>query len=326
MKAIISYLSRNQFISALLILAVVWFLISIKEILVVLFISFILMTGLIPAVNMLKRRGLGHGLSVTITYLFVVACFILIILPTIPFFVDQIQLLTKNFPSIFENATNALGIKISNENLSSSYASFFQNLGSNIILISGKVFGGVLLGMTVVVVSFYLLLYHERFEKLFISLSPKDKREKVRETLLLVEEKMGHWIRGQILLSFFIGAMTWVFLSIMGVNYALPLAFLAGFLEIIPTIGPIISSIPAIIVALTVSPALAAAVAGGYIVIQAIENNVLVPKVMQAAVGLNPVVIIVAILVGGTLLGVWGALLSIPFLTILTIIFRALSD
>ena len=132
---------------------------------------------------------------------------------------------------------------------------------------------------------------------------------------------MGNWMRGQLALSFFIGVISWIFLTLIGVPYALPLAFFAGFLEILPTIGPIIASVPAIIVALTISPTLAIAVAIGYIVIQAIENNLLVPKIMQAAVGLNPVVIIIAILVGGNLLGVWGALLSIPFLTILTIIF-----
>jgi len=325
-KPIISYLSRNQFIAALAIIAIGWFIVSIHEILVVLFISFILMTALIPVVDFLKKRGLSHGLAVAVTYLGVIACLLLLILPLAPFFVYQIQALTKNFPSLFESATQALGIRVNYADVNSSLANFFQTMGGNIISISGKVFGGFLSTLTVIVVSFYLLLYHDRFEKLFLSLSPREKRDKVEKVFENIEEKMGHWVRGQIALSIFIGLITWVFLSLAGVSYALPLAFLAGFLEILPTIGPVIASIPAIIVALTISPALAIIVAIGYIIIQAIENNILVPKIMQAAVGLNPVVIIIAILIGGNLLGVWGALLSIPFLTILTIIFRALSD
>lgn len=326
MKLLLGYLSRNQFVAALAIIALTWFFVSIREILVVLFISFILMTALIPIANFLKKKGISHSISVMITYLAFIAFFLLLILPLAPFFIHQIGLLTHNFPQLFENATKALGIKIDYSSVTSSLTNFFQAVGGNIISITGKIFGGFLSFLTVIVVSFYLLLYHDRFEKLILSLSPKEKREEILNVFRNIEEKMGNWMRGQLALSFFIGVISWIFLTLIGVPYALPLAFFAGFLEILPTIGPIIASVPAIIVALTISPTLAIAVAIGYIVIQAIENNLLVPKIMQAAVGLNPVVIIIAILVGGNLLGVWGALLSIPFLTILTIIFRALSD
>lgn len=326
MRPIISYFSHNQFITALLIISIAWFLIEIKAILMVLFVSFILMTAIMPIVHYLNKKGLPHILSVSITYLVLIAGIILLILPLAPFFTHQIQSLINNFPTIFENATKAIGVKIDYSNVNSTISNFLQSIGQNIILITGRIFGGILSIFTVLVVSFYLLIYHDRFEKLFISLSPSEMRDQVREVFKNIEIMMGHWARGQLTLSFFITIITWIFLTLIGVEYALPLAFLAGLLEIVPTIGPIIASIPAILVALTVSPALALAVAVGYIVIQAIENNILVPKVMQAAVGLNPVVIIMAILVGGSLLGIWGALLSIPFLTILTIIFRSISE
>ena len=109
-------------------------------------------------------------------------------------------------------------------------------------------------------------------------------------------------------------------------DFALPLAVAAGILEIIPTAGPILASIPAIIVALTVSPTLALVVAISYFIIQIIENNILVPKIMERSVGLNPVVVILAILVGGTLMGVVGALLAIPFLSALIIILVSAED
>ncbi|OGH23704.1 MAG: hypothetical protein A2958_02995 [Candidatus Levybacteria bacterium RIFCSPLOWO2_01_FULL_38_13] len=326
MKGFISYLSRNQFIAALFLIVLGWFLIRIKEILIVLFISYILMTSLQPAVIFLKKKNISHALSATITYLLLLAFILLLVLPILPFFVSQIQSLAVNFPKLLHNASKTIGIGIDYSVINDSISSFLGVLGKNIIFITGKVFGGFLSVLTVLVVSFYLLLYHDRFEKLIVNLFPKEEREKTQEVFERIELKLGHWVRGQLVLSLFIGVITWVFLTLVGIKFALPLAFLAGLLEIIPTIGPIISSIPAIIVALTVSPALAIAVAAGYIVIQAIENNILVPKVMQAAVGLNPVVIIAAILIGGNLLGILGALLSIPFLTVLTIIFRALQE
>ena len=139
-----------------------------------------------------------------------------------------------------------------------------------------------------------------------------------------IEEKLGNWLRGQIVLSVSIGVTTWVVLTLLGVDFAFPLAVIAGILEIIPTIGPIISAVPAIIVALNISPILAGVVAISYFLIQLLENNILVPRIMQRAVGLNPIVIIIGIIVGSRLLGVAGALLAIPFIVFLVVIYRNL--
>lgn len=155
------------------------------------------------------------------------------------------------------------------------------------------------------------------------NLLPEEYREKTRLTIHLVEEKLGAWLRGQIVLSLAIGVITWIVLQAMGIPYAVPLAILAGFLEIIPTLGPIIAAIPAVIVGFAISPVMGIAVLIAYAAIQIAENNILVPKIMQKAVGLNPVVILIAILIGAELLGVVGALLSIPFVSAAIIIYRA---
>jgi len=120
----------------------------------------------------------------------------------------------------------------------------------------------------------------------------------------------------------FIGSLTWIVLTLMHIPYALPLAVLAGLLEIIPTIGPIISAVPAVIVGLSISPTLAFAAVIGYILIQAIENNFLVPIIMQNAVGLNPIIVILAIVIGSKLMGIAGALLAIPFVSFLLVVFQ----
>jgi predicted PurR-regulated permease PerM len=180
--------------------------------------------------------------------------------------------------------------------------------------------------MAIFIVSFYLLMYYEEFKRLFARLFRHDTRASVLATLDTINEKLGAWLRGQIFLMFFIGLMSWIALTIFGVPYALPLALLSGLLEIVPTLGPILSAVPAVIVAITVSPTLAITVILTFIVIQMIENNLLVPKVMQKAVGLNPVVIILGVMIGANLMGIAGALLAIPFISFVIVILKSLEQ
>ncbi|KKS14295.1 MAG: hypothetical protein UU67_C0003G0017 [Candidatus Daviesbacteria bacterium GW2011_GWB1_41_5] len=148
------------------------------------------------------------------------------------------------------------------------------------------------------------------------------RQEKVQKILRLVEEKLGAWLRGQVVLSLLIGAMTYAGLLILGVEFALPLAILAGLLEVVPVIGPIIAAIPAVLLALTVSPFQAGLVTGLYVAIQQLEGHVVVPQVMRRAVGLNPLLVILAISVGGRLLGIGGALLAVPIAVVIQLVLQ----
>jgi len=325
-RTLLSYLHKNQFVAALFIIVLGLFFIRIKEILIILFISYIVMTAFRPAVLFLNKKKLPYVLSVLVPYIIFCIFLIILILPLFPFFAAQIQSLANNFPVFLEKSSQAVGFKIDYSNVDSSINSFFRTVGGNLFSITGQVFGGIISVTTIIVVSFYLLLYHDRFEKLIVHLFPQDKEEQARETFLKIEEKLGKWLRGQLVLSLLIGVLSWIFLTLIGIEYALPLAFIAGLLEIIPMIGPVIAAVPAIIVALTISPGLAVTVIIGYIVIQTIESNIFVPKIMQSAVGLNPVIIITAILVGSNFLGVWGALLSVPFVSVITIILSEFKD
>jgi len=112
----------------------------------------------------------------------------------------------------------------------------------------------------------------------------------------------------------------------LNVPNALPLALLAGIFEIVPTLGPILSAVPAVIIALTISPTLAISVAISYIVIQLLENNLLVPKIMEKAVGLNPIVVIFGVIIFANLIGISGALLAIPIITFMLVIIKSLDS
>lgn len=132
-----------------------------------------------------------------------------------------------------------------------------------------------------------------------------------------MQMKIGKWLRGQLFLSLIIFLLSWLGLSVLGVKYALVLAVFAGVTELIPYFGPFIGGVPAVLIAFTQSPTLAILVIVLYVVIQLIENHVLVPKVMQKAVGLNPVVTIIVILIGAKLAGILGIILAVPVTTAL---------
>lgn len=321
---LIKYIAYNHFIAGILFLALGWFLLEIRGILSLVFISYIIMAALSPVVSWLKRRKIPHVFAVLLAYFSTLLIVIILVFPLVPFFIGQIQALVNKFPLLLDNAASVLGFKLDQAQVKNIVASELDTIGRNAISLTTKVFGGFFSILTILVLSFYLLIDKERIKRDIAVPFPKRLETKVQETLTHIEEKLGAWFRGQIILSLFIGGLTWFALTLLGLDFALPLALIAGILEIVPTIGPIISAIPAVIVALTVSPTLGFIVVLVYIVVQALENNILVPKIMEKAVGLNPVVIIIGVMIGAKLMGVAGALLSVPFMALLIIFFQSI--
>lgn len=282
------------------------------------------MAAISPYVDFFHKNRVPKPIAVIVPYLTAISLVFLIIISLLPFFISQIGLLFSRLPSYLNQDIRILGIGIDSLGLHTLAASELENIGRNAFVLTSKLFGGVVSAVSILAISFYLLLYRDTVRKSFISLFPKDSQQKVGQTTDEAEDKLGSWLRGQIILSGSIGVLTWVVLTTLGVDFALSLAVIAGLLEIIPTIGPIISAIPAIIVALSSSFLLALMVAVSYFFIQLFENNVLVPRIMGRAVGLNPIVIIIGIIIGGKLLGVTGALLAIPFISLLVVVYKNL--
>lgn len=321
---ILKYIVQNHFLSSIIIVATIWFAIEIKEILVVIFISLIIMSTLSPYVNLLKKRRFPNMLSVIIPYIVTISIIIVLIVPLVPFFSSQLQTLFSILPSYIDTAAKLLNIQIDITDANKFLNSEIDTIGKNALLFTGKLFSGIFSFLAILVISFYLMLERDKIKKEFTALFPKETEAKVITIITKIENKLGSWLRGQVILSFVIGLSTWVMLTVIGLPFALPLALLSGILEIVPTIGPIISAIPAIIVALTISPALAITVIVLYIIIQMLENNLLVPKIMEKAVGLNPIIIIIGVMVGAKIMGILGALLSVPFITLLLVLFKNL--
>jgi len=164
----------------------------------------------------------------------------------------------------------------------------------------------------ILVISFYLTVQEKGVKRFIMSLTPAKHQSYLSSLIERIQRKMGGWLRGQLLLMLIVGILTYIALRLIGLKYALVLALIAGILEIVPYIGPIISAIPAVILGFVQSPFLALLVIILYILIQQIESQIIAPQVMRRAVGLNPIITIIAILIGAKLAGILGIILAVP--------------
>ncbi len=318
LKPLFDYLGKNQFIAGLIFVAIAIILYQLKGILLVVFVAYIIVAALNPIAQFLRRRGVPKTIAVLVTFFATLLLFVLLIAPLIPFLASQIQQLSKSFPSYLHQAASAIGLQLDIREVSQIVTP--QQLGENAFALAGGVFGGFFSIVTTVAISFYLLFSYDQARENLSRLFPKNYHQHTLNTIDQINDKLGAWLQGQFLLSLSIGLLTWITLTALQMKFALPLAVLAGLFEIVPTVGPIISAVPAIVVALTISPNMAIIVGIAYILIQFTENHLLVPRIMQRAVGLNPVVVIVGVIAGERLLGIPGALLSVPFISLLFII------
>ena len=167
------------------------------------------------------------------------------------------------------------------------------------------------------VFAFYLLSDRARLEAQIGVLIGEKKVQKFSQILKNLEKRMGGWAWCQISLMFIIGLSNYIGLSLLGIQFALPLAILAGLLEIVPYIGPILAAIPAVLIGFGISPILGFAVIAMAFLIQQLENYVFVPQVMKRSTGVHPVITLAALTIGFKLSGVVGLLISVPIYIII---------
>ncbi|MCL5019991.1 MAG: AI-2E family transporter [Patescibacteria group bacterium] len=294
----------------------VWLIVQIRDILLLLFVAFILMSALSPTVDRLEKLRIPRALAILIIY--IIGIFIIGLVGTIivpPLLTQSGRLIVKLpdfintiFPSSRFNMDNVIQQIIP--------------VSEGFVKISLGIFSNFITMITFLVFTFYFLLERKRLEKDLIGFVGPAAGERIFSVISQVEVKLGNWVRGELTLMTIIGIASYIGLLILKVDYALPLAIFAGFLEVIPIMGPIISAIPAVLVAFGTSPGLAIVVVALYILIQQLENHLIVPTVMRRAVGLSPLITILALAVGGRLAGVIGALISVPIIVVLQIILK----
>lgn len=290
----------------------IWLFLLIKNILLLLFLAIILAIALEPAVKWVNKKGVSYTLSVIIVAFSVVVFFVGLMSVSLIPFIQQFQILIKSFPQYIESMMSFLGFGNYIDDINQSLISKMTDISGNVVNATIGVLNIAIGIVTVIVFMIYLLLDFKNVRLMFLNSFKEKKRREVSYTLGRVEMKLGSWLRGQVLLMIIVGLMTYIGLSLLGVKYALALAVLAGLLEIVPLIGPVVAAIPALFVAFSVSPTLGIGVLCLYIIVQQLENQLIVPKVMNRVVGLNPLLTIIVILIGTNIFGFIGALLAVP--------------
>jgi predicted PurR-regulated permease PerM len=160
--------------------------------------------------------------------------------------------------------------------------------------------------LSVLIFAFYLLLARDKLDDQLLHIFGEKNKTKFGKTLDLLEKKLGGWARGELALMFLVGSLNFIGLTLLRIPFALPLSLLAGSLEIIPSIGPVVAAIPAIVIGFGISPYMGFAVVALAFLIQQVENYVFVPKVMEKSVGVSPVITLLALAIGFKLVGVIG--------------------
>lgn len=299
-------------------LVIIWLLFYLRDIVALFVISFILATALEPAVNYFQKYKIPRWTSILALYLLVIAFVFALIRLIAPPISTQVHQLIQNKQSIVNSINHEISLLPASvqeqvHTLVNSIPDKVSNYSSTKIFENAfGIFSGLIGAVTVFVIVFYLLLDKNTMEKFIGNYWPAKSNERAVTVFKKMVEKVSLWARGQLILSGSIGIFTFVGLSILGVPYALTLALIAAVTEMLPIVGPYIGAIPALIIAFSVAPSKALWVAILYVAAQQFENHVLVPQVMKRAVGLSPVAIILAILIGAKLLGIIGVILAVP--------------
>ena len=284
------------------------FLWMIQDVLFSIFIAFIIMSALKPYVSFLEKGKIPRFLSALFVYLIFLTFFFAVLFIAFPPLVIESTQLFKALPSILERiAPEAMALL----NLDSVFQ-YLPDIANQFFGIVSGIFSNAVFLISTLFFGFYFLLEENVFRKI---LSRFFSEERARTALVIfdkAEKRLNGWFWGEITLMTVVGLLTFIGINLIGLRYALALAVLAALLEAVPNLGPTISSIPAILLGFAVSPVTGFAAMALYFIIQQLENNLIVPVVMKKAVGLNPIITLLALLIGGKIGGVLGILLAIP--------------
>jgi len=313
-----------------------WLLYRFHQALFILFIAIVIGTVIRPVVTWLHRRGLPRIAGVILVYLLLLALLIGFVLLLFPLIIEQSTTIAAAVPGYYqglrawlENYPNPLIVRLS-EFLPAKLPGLapIQQTGQQVLAYAGQAMGYltstakfIFMAIAIMLLASHWTLDGPRTIQSLSLLVPKSQRDSIRELISAMETKVGYYIAGQGVLCLVIGIMALAAYLLIGLPNALVLALVAGLLEAIPMVGPLLGAIPAAIIAFSLSPVKLIWVIVATLIIQQVENSILVPRVMRKAVGVNPFVSLLAIFTFSSIFGIAGAFMAIPMAAILQLIF-----
>jgi predicted PurR-regulated permease PerM len=300
----------------ILTLVIIWLLTKLWTILLLLFIAILLAAALNPPVRQLQRRGVPRTGAVAFVFLALFGCFALILLLVIPSLIDEGRQFTDELPSYVEKTQDILKdnpdlydrIQAAANRGSADPSVVF----SGFLAFSSGLISAVSNALIVVVLTIYILSDGQRIYAWCIRYLPEKQEDKLRRAIPEVSQVVSGYVVGQLITSALFGVYTFGVLSLMDVPQPLFLAILAAFADAIPIAGVLIATVPAVLLALTVSWEAAAIVFVAYLAYQQVENYVIVPRVYRGTLNVSSFAVLISVLVGGQLLGIIGVLLALP--------------
>lgn len=323
-------ISYAAFAKVVIIALLLLFLYLVRDIILLMFIAIVIASGIDPWIDFLQKRRIPRWLSAIFIFLLIIGVLFLVIYLLIPPIATQLHQLIQYLPQYFKfiseqvKTNDVTQFESGLESLKKIFGDLtgkFGDLAANIFGTFSGVIKGIISVIIIFVLAFYFVVEEDNFKKFTRSVTPARHRPYVEDLIDRIQLQIGRWFRGQLFLGLIVGVMVFIGLTIAGVKYALVLALLAAILELVPYIGPIISAVPAVFLGFTQSSILGLVVIGIYVLVQQLENHLIVPNVMKRVVGLNPLIIILVILVGGKLAGISGAILAVPIATALHVFF-----
>ena len=313
-------------VTVLAVLAVLWLLAQLWTLLLSLFVALLLTAALDPPVSRLERRGVPRAASIAIFVLtlagIVAGIAVLVVPPLIeqgtqlaeaaPGYLERFRLFTQANPEVFTRVQAAAAGSDADP----------QAVASRFLAAGTGLFRGISAFLIVLVMTAYLLADGERIYDWTVRYLPQDQRIRVRQALPEISRVVSGYLLGQLLTSLLFGVFTFVVLTALGVPQPLLLAILAAVADAIPVVGVVIATVPAVLLALTVSPLAAGIVLALYLAYQQVENYLIVPRVYRGTLELHPFAVLIAVLIGAQLLGILGVLLALPIAAAVPVIER----
>ena len=310
---------------------------SIATILVYLAAALFIALGLDPIVRMLERRGLKRLIAITIVFILFIALIVGILFLVVPVVITEGTALVTGLPQALTNMAaqpwfislnNSLGGTMNLSAASSALQKFLSDpnnlatVGGGLLKVGGDVIGGIFGGITIVILSLFFLGSLDASKSALYMLVPASKRAGVMSITEQIVGSVGKYVIGQVILAASNGILGFIAMTLIGVPFAGVLAVVAFLLALIPLVGTVISAILVTAVGLTASPATAIAIAIYFLIYMQVEAYVFSPRVMSKAVDVPGILVVIGALVGGTLLGILGALVAVPVTASILIIVK----
>lgn len=333
-----TFSTRNVVLGTLLVAlaaTMLYFLVALRDVIMLFFLGIVIATALSPIVNNLRRFGIRRDITLIISFGIMIAAVVGIMVAILPFFITQSRAVVDEIPLIYRDARKSLIDSSSGflffileqtptDPFATQAATAEQDTSQQAINMLSGIFNWTIATVLVLMLSYYWLYYRQHAIQGVALLIPAERRQAALELWDESEAKIGAFVRGMALLSVLMAILSGIGFSLIGLPHALILAIMAGLLEAVPYVGPFILAIMAGIIGLGVSPQMALMAIGVSSVLQFLEGNIVVPRVMDKAVGVHPIITLLSIGIFADLFGLLGALLAVPLAAIIQIMFEKL--